>query len=294
MSFYDRDYNRRNDAPMSGRQMLISLIIINIAAYFIVGGNMYDAFALTVKDGSFRTAYIWQIFTAAFLHRDFWHLFFNMWGLYIFGSLVADHVSAPKMLLIYIVGGAIGNLLFILFNLQPVIPMRVVGASGAVCAVMAAAATVEPNRRFMIIFMPFTPIKTTTLVICYTIMEVLMELSRASDGVAHLAHLGGFLGGYLIMRIFYGRRLPWDPFRALAQKLAGKPPVHRAPRWEEVKAENTPPPPTADKGNANNTRVSQRELDALLNKLSEYGINSLSEYELERLRKARKQMRGEE
>ena len=293
MSFYDREYNRHRSQPMSGKQMLFSLIIINIAAFFIVHGNMFDAFALTVSGNGFRIGYLWQVFTAGFLHRDFWHLFFNMWGLYIFGSLVANHVTAQKMLLIYLAGAVIGNLLFVFCNLHTAIPMRVIGASGAVCAVMAAAATVEPERRFMIIFMPFTPIKTTTLVICYTIMEVLMELSRSTDGIAHLAHLGGFFGGYLVMRIFFGKRLPWDPFRSIAQKFSGKPQVRQTYQRSEFKAAPDVPPKPA--GNTTNTgRVSQRELDALLNKLSEYGINSLSEYELERLRKARKQMRGEE
>ena len=294
MSFYDRQYNRPDDQPMTGKQMLFSLIIINIAAFFIVRGSMFDVFALTVKGSGLRFSYLWQIFSAGFLHRDFWHLFFNMWGLYIFGSLVASRVKAPQLLLIYIAGAAIGNILFILFNLQTVLPVRVIGASGAVCAMMAAAATVEPDRRFMIIFMPFTPIRTTTLVICYTIMEVLMELSRTNDGVAHLAHLGGFAGGYLVMRILFGKRLPWDPFRALAGKFSNKPKVHRAYSWDDVKTESTSTPqPEAKTGN-NNSRVSQRELDALLNKLSEQGINSLSEYELERLRRARRQMRGEE
>ncbi len=292
MNFYNQQYNRHDNQPMTGKQMLISLVIINVAAFLIVRGNMFAAFSLTLKGSGFHIAYLWQIFTAGFLHRNFWHLFFNMWGLYIFGSLVANRVKAPQLLLIYIAGAAIGNILFVLLNLHT--GSEIVGSSGAVCAMMAAAATVEPDRRFMIIFMPFTPIKTTTLVICYTIMEVLMELSHTNDGIAHLAHLGGFAGGYLMMRILFGKRLPWDPFRALAGKFSNKPKIHRAYRWDEVKTDSTTTASSEAKPENNNNRVTQRELDALLNKLSEQGINSLSEYELERLRRARKQMRGEE
>ena len=296
MGLYNRDY--MNDRPvhsdaMSGKQMLWILIIINIAAFFIVRDNMFNFFSLTIEPGEkfFQTRYLWEIFTAGFLHDGFFHIFFNMWGLYIFGSLVAKHISGHKMLLLYLLGAASGNILFILFNPAPVYPIQLVGASGAVCAMMAAAATLEPDCRFTMIFMPFTPIKTTTLVICYTIMELVMEFSNMDRGIAHLAHLGGFLGGYIIMLCCFGRNLPWDPLRSISRKLSAPRPRFARPHYSN--------PADKDKSAArtqaqNQGKVSQKELDYLLDKLSEQGINSLSEYELERLRQARKQMRGEE
>lgn len=294
MGIYDRSYmqNRKTDPGMSGKQMLLALIVLNIAAFFLVGSNgrLFDVMALTVDSKGFEIQHIWQIFTAGFLHQGFTHILFNMWGLYIFGSLVAQHIDGKKMLILYLAGVICGNLLFLLLTANPRIPIRLVGASGAVCAMMAAAATLEPNRKFMMIFMPFTPIKTTTLVICYTIMEIMLELSGRDNGVAHLAHLGGFAGGYLTMLILFGKRLPWDPFRALFRRISGS----KRPGFRS----SAPPPKTeADPESEkkfSDTRVTQRELDALLDKLSTGGINSLSEYELARLRRARKQMRGEE
>ena len=116
-------------------------------------------------------------------------------------------------------------------------------------------------------------------------MTVLMLIGRTSDNISHLAHLGGFIGGYIIMKIFFRGNLPWDPLRFI--KLPS------APKF-------TPPPvnPSGSQsghgGKDANAPVTQRELDALLDKLSRDGINSLSEYELQRLKKARRQMRGED
>lgn len=273
MSLYDREYMRQNRNPrqFGGGQAVLALIVINVVCFLLArpGTSLYEHLALTI-DGKPGIGAILQVVTAGFLHASFGHLFFNMWGLYIFGKLVAPHVSGIKFILLYLIGAVTGNLLFLLCNLGGQI--GIVGASGAVFAVMAAAATLEPDRKFVMIFMPFFPLKTTTLVICYTIMELLFV--RSSDGVAHLAHLGGFLGGYLTMRVYFGRNLPWDPLRKL---FASRPRVV--------------PPPSAS---GNTARVTQAEMDALLDKLSTQGINSLSEYELERLRKARRQMRGEE
>ena len=152
---------------------------------------------------------------------------------------------------------------------------------------MIAAAMLEPNRRFVMLFLPFSPIKTSTLVICYTILEILMMIGKNNSGIAHLAHLGGFIGGYILIKIIYRSRLPWDPLRFI--KFSGMPKFTPPPASQ-------PRPESAGSRPANdvNAPVTQRELDALLDKLSRDGINSLSEYELERLKKARRQMRGEE
>ena len=212
-----------------------------------------------------------------------------MWGLYIFGQLVTPFVSKWTFFIIYLAGVVSGNLLYYFthFNTSG----GLLGASGAVCATMIAAAMLEPNRRFTMLFLPFSPIKTTTLVICYTVMEILMLIGNGGGGVSHLAHLGGFVGGYIAMKaIFFKTRLPWDPLSFIkipeVQPSAGG--SYRRPQ----------PPPGASSSNNNsdnsNAPVTQRELDALLDKLSREGINSLSPYELERLKKARRQMRGEE
>ena len=286
MGLHNREYMRSPypDPSQNGRPMLTALIIINIACYFLK-----LAPALKVN-GRFEIFQIIQLVTAGFAHADFFHLLFNMWGLYIFGQLVVPYVSKQRFLAIYLAGVISGNLLFYVLNFRSYASL--VGASGGVCGMMIAAAMLEPNRRFTMLFLPFSPIKTTTLVICYTVMEVLMLMGNRNEGVAHLAHLGGFIGGYIVMKIlFYKTRLAWDPLNFIKLPPMPSPGSAKTAR---------PQPDSTFNGSGNtafgnsNAPVTQRELDALLDKLSREGINSLSPHEFERLKKARRQMRGEE
>ena len=283
MALNDRGY-MHSSAPqqeMGSRKMLWILIIINIVA-FIFLKNHGRSLALTMLNGKLPISELFNIVTAGFVHSNFSHILFNMWGLWIFGGMISPHLNGKKMLILYLSGVIFGNLLFVLFNLNTAREITLLGASGAVCAFMAAAATLEPEQRLTMIFMPFTPIKTPTLVLCYTAMEIIFEIFGGGQGVAHLAHLGGFFSGYIAMRICFGNALPWDPFRALFRKK------RTTSSWTKKESSSSAPPPQ------NDSRVSQKELDALLDKLSNHGINSLSPYELERLKKARRQMRGEE
>ncbi len=291
MGLHNREYMRspNPDPTQDGRPMLITLIIINIFNYFVFklpGGS--SKLALDMNAGIFDPSNLFQIITAGFAHGDFWHLFFNMWGLYIFGQLVTPFVTRWKFLIIYLAGVVSGNLLYYLTHLNT--SGGLLGASGAVCATMIAAAMLEPERRFTLLFLPFSPIKTTTLVICYTVMEVLMLMGNGGGGVSHLAHLGGFIGGYIAMKvIFFKTRLPWDPlsFIKIPEVQSSSGGSYRRPQQENGSS-------APGSNSSSNAPVTQRELDALLDKLSREGINSLSSYELERLKKARRQMRGEE
>ena len=274
MGLHNREYMRSPfpEPGNNGHQMMFTLIIINIVSFFLFKNDLLRL----VMDGSFRWINILQLFSAGFVHVDFWHLFFNMWGLYIFGKLVSPYMTKQNFLLLYLSGIVCGNLIFLLTHLNT--PGMTFGSSGAICAVMIAAAMLEPERRFVMLFLPFSPLKTTTLVICYTVLEILMLIGKPGVSTAHLTQLAGFIGGYVLMKLIYRSRLPWDPLRFV--KMPDMPKF-------------TPPPASDPAGNAD-APVSQRELDALLDKLSRDGINSLSPYELERLKKARRQMRGEE
>ena len=110
-----------------------------------------------------------------------------------------------------------------------------------------------------------------------------MLIGKSYSGISHLAHLGGFIGGYILIKIIYRSRLPWDPLRFV--KMPEMPKFTPPPAGEGAASSNS---------SSGDAPVTQRELDALLDKLSRDGINSLSPYELERLKKARRQMRGEE
>ena len=276
MGLYDRNY--MYDAPDRGRDggmgVLWALIAVNAVIYLLIappGSAVYRYLALHCTERDFH---IFQLLTAGFLHYDFTHILFNMYGLYIFGKLVAPHLGRGRFLTLYLSGLLCSSALFLLLNWNTRIVL--VGASGAICSVMMAAAMLEPDQRFVMLFMPFSPIKTSTLIACYTIIEILMTLLSSQSHVAHLAHLGGFVSGYLLMKLIRRGNVAWDPFRRKRKNL-----------WQ---GSASAPPPSEDIRFADSP-VSREELDALLDKISRSGINSLSPQELARLKQAREEMR---
>ena len=133
-----------------------------------------------------------------------------------------------------------------------------------------------PDMKIMLLLPPI-PMKLKTFAIVFGILEVFFELTGTQRGVAHLAHLGGFLGGYLYIRLLYKNEV-WDVFSFLKSKS----------KKGGLYSMNNPPP-----GWNVTDKVSQAELDRILDKMSLGGINSLTEVEMETLQKAREQMRSE-
>ena len=277
MGLQDRNYMYRQTDDgngLGGMGMMWGLIAVNAFFYLLAPPNsvLYNKLALYCVGRDFR---FHQLLTAGFLHHDFMHILFNMYGLYIFGKLVARHLNGWKFLVLYLTGVLCGNALFLVLNMN--VHVKLVGASGAVCAVMMAAAMLEPDQRFMLIFLPFAPVKTSTLIVCYTILEVIMMLTAAHSSIAHLAHLGGFISGYLCIKLMRRNDVVWDPLR-----------FKRAIRWRR---QDQARPDFRTGFDFRSPSVSRDELDALLDKISRYGINSLSPEELARLKQAREEMR---
>lgn len=300
MSLSDRNYMRKKPQffqNADGMGMVWKLIGINVAVWLLVRVNPQIFNDLVLTADSIRQGGYHRLLTAGFLHYDFFHIFFNMWALYLFGSLVVPHIGSWRFLWLYLVGALTGNLLFLAFNWDN--EFALLGASGASYAVMMAAAMVEPDRKFVLLFLPFWPLKTSTMVICFTIIEVISEAGNLGGGVAHLAHLGGFVGGYVLMKCFRNVRLAWDPLRMFKGRGGGsdsgrraassdrsfRASDYRAPEWGRSDVN------FSVGGSSGDRPVSQGELDRLLDKISVGGINSLSEEELARLRLAREQMK---
>ncbi len=279
MGIYDRQYMyQKETSGNSGKSIIWYLIAINAVFYFFIaspGSSLFRQLACWSWDsGNFM---IFQLLTSGFLHGSFSHILFNMYGLYLFGSIAAPILGEKRFLACYFAGIIAGSLAFCAFDSA----YYLVGASGGVCAVTVAAAMLEPSRRFFIIFMPFTPIKITTMVICYTVIDVLMSLDRSSS-VSNLAHLAGFAAGYIMMKLIAKKDVLWDPFKS-SSKTSGN---------DNQSFRKADSGKSYDFDSKNDGPVSNAELDALLDKVSQNGINSLSEYELSRLRRAREEMRS--
>lgn len=298
----DRDYMRRRPEPedkiRTGRSCVFALIAVNVALYlFSIAQQRFAIDVLWLNPDHFRGGMFWQPLTAMFMHGGLSHILFNMWGLYIFGGIVAPRLGGRAFFGLYMVAGLLGNIVWLAASWTS--PAVLCGASGAVMAVTAAAAVMAPETPMLLLFIPF-PIKLKTLAIVFFALEVVMEFAGGQPGVANLVHIVGFIGGYLFIKLFFRREMLWDPLNALAGRRGYRPPrndnggdasgwtYRRSPERGDDYGPNFS---TGSNFGFNGTRVSQRELDYLLDKISRTGINSLTEQELQRLKQAREEMR---
>ncbi len=257
---------RRID-PAEGRKTVIGLIAANVVVYLFTAGSPTLFNLLALSTGNLRHGYWFELVTAMFVHGSFWHLLFNMWALYLFGTIVAPLLGRARFLALYFISGLLGNLVYVAVYWN--IGASLVGASGAIFGVMMAVAILTPNIQFMMLIFQM-PIKARTLAVVFAIIELLNEISGSMDSVAHLAHLGGFVGGYLFVKLALRRksRLNLFHFRRPGPKL-----------WKND--EDGPRDP------------GRNRLDSLLDKISRHGINSLTPEEMDFLRQARERMRGD-
>jgi membrane associated rhomboid family serine protease len=150
----------------------------------------------------------WQPLTYAFLHGNFPHLAFNMLALAMFGSQV-EHVWGERRFLVFylvcVLGAALCQLAVGWWTLsQGGDAYPTLGASGGIFGLLLAYGMLFPHQRVMLLFPPI-PMKARTLVVLYAVAELLLGLNGWQPGVAHFAHLGGMLAGWLLMRYWSGK-----------------------------------------------------------------------------------------
>ena len=208
-----------------------NLLIINVLCFFASlafrshGIDFDELFGLHfLLASNFRP---WQLFTYMFMHASWQHLFFNMFAVWMFGRIIEQTMGRNRFLFYYLTCGLGAGLMQELVQMAEywyygyaayeqanlggvLVPMadylnrwNTVGASGAVYGILLAFGVTFPNERLFIFPIP-VPIKAKYFVVGYAIIELLSALSQSSDGVAHMAHLGGMLVGLLL--IIYWRR----------------------------------------------------------------------------------------
>ena len=177
-----------------------TLLIANIAVYLLqtVGGDvLLEWFALWPLNSGFAP---WQAVTYSFLHGSTMHLLFNMLALYMFGSDI-ERVFGPRRMLAYyfvcVVTAAVAQLVVATVTQAP--PYPTVGASGGVFGLLLAFGMYFPRRTLMLIFPPI-PMPAWLFVTLYGGIELFLGVTGTQQGVAHFAHLGGMLGGFLMIR----------------------------------------------------------------------------------------------
>jgi membrane associated rhomboid family serine protease len=188
-------------------EMVKNLLIANAAIFAIQliirnQNPMIELFGLVPSEIWTRFR-LWQWFTYMFLHGSLWHIVMNMYVLWMFGGEIERMWGSRAFLQYYLISGVGAGVLYSLVNFRSDIPT--IGASGAVYALLVAFAVLFPNRQIMMIFPPIV-MKARTMVMIFLGIELFMGISGSRDGIAHIAHLGGALVGYLYMR--RGLQLP--------------------------------------------------------------------------------------
>ena len=182
--------------------VVLNLIIINalmlLATELLpVGNRIVGALALFNVESPLFHSY--HLVTYMFLHGGFSHLFFNMFALWMFGRTLEYELGSKRFLTYYMVCGIGAALIQYLTALAfGELPLMLVGASGAVMGLLLAFGVMHPNAVIMLLIPPI-PMKAKWFVIIYAVIELFLGW-RGVGNVAHFAHVGGMLWGFLLLQ----------------------------------------------------------------------------------------------
>ncbi|NBC11675.1 MAG: rhomboid family intramembrane serine protease [Planctomycetes bacterium] len=313
---YGRSYRLGGPPPLGGgggtggrmfptpgwQSTTTKLLIINIALLFIdaitgrvehgaghAGGLIVDWFAFNFTDG-IAGGQIWRLITYQFVHAELWHLLGNMIVLFFFGPMIESYVGSRRMYAFYINSGLAGSLLYLVLLVITMAvessggdPGRVpllfsagsagrdtmlFGASAATFGILVGCLRVAPNTNVLLFFVIPVPIKLLVGVIL--LFEIFYVISGSAPGVANEAHLGGALAGWLMLRHTSTMRWAewsfWDRFR----------PTVARQRWRDVERRRR----------AREQQATDAEIDRILAKVHERGLNALTDKEKKTLRRA--------
>ncbi len=291
------------------------LLIVNVLAFIACiafGSSSYGGYLLNDLLGLhfFKAAdfQLYQLFTYMFMHASFEHLFFNMFALWMFGTVV-ERVWGPKKFIFYYISCGVGagliqelaqyvsiymqladsGLTFSMLNPAQLNGLTTVGASGAIYAILLAFGMIFPEERIFIFPLPI-PIKAKWFVMGYAVIELFSAMATTSDNVAHLAHLGGMLFGFFMIR--YWQKHPTDGYdRSGGEQFFD----NLRQGWEKRKKDKK-----TDAGRSSQTwtttsthardweynarqQEEQKEIDRILDKIRKSGYDSLTAEEKHKL-----------
>ncbi len=231
MSYYYQENNRSGGFLSNIPTVTRNLILINVIVFIatLINENfMIGTFGLFYPTSPYFRW--WQVITHMFMHGGFWHIFFNMYTLFIFGIVVERIIGSKKFLLFYFVCGLgaaglqigtqyIEMQAFISAGTQQALASMAqlkatptVGASGAIYGVLLGYAMLFPESKMTLIFPPVT-LSAKWMVIVFAAIELFTGIVGWVDGVAHFAHLGGMLIGWLMIRWWRRRGVLFDKSR---------------------------------------------------------------------------------
>lgn len=183
--------------------VVLNLIIINVLIFMATallpkaGNTIMEYCALSLGTPFFH---VYQFITYMFLHANFEHIFFNMFALWMFGRTLEYELGQKRFLTYYMVCGIGAALIQYLTALAfGEFPLVLVGASGAVMGLLLAFGVLHPNAVIMLLIPPI-PMKAKWFVVIYGVVIELFLGWRGVGNVAHFAHVGGMLWGFLLLQ----------------------------------------------------------------------------------------------
>ncbi len=298
-----------NNIPTMTKNLLIVNILAFVATWVLEQRGIELTSLLGLHFFLASDFHIYQFITYMFLHGGLTHIFFNMFALWMFGAVI-ERVWGPKKFLFYYISCGIGagiaqelvqyatymydglaayqyvNAGGVQMTIDSYINLwTTIGASGAVYAILLAFGMIFPNERLFIIPFPF-PIKAKWLVVGYIAIELFSAMSGPGDGVAHMAHLGGMLFGFLLIRYWqkhpdssqrFGRSYGQEFFDNMKRRY------DQRQQNNGMRAEKPNPRRESDEEYNARKRKNQEEVDAILDKIRKSGYDSLTKEEKQKL-----------
>ena len=225
--YYNNDNGGRRGFMSNVPTAIKNIIIINVLVMIMTslnGGFMYETFSLFYPTSPFF--HWWQPVTHMFMHGGFWHLFFNMYTLFIFGSVLERVWGMKKFLIFYFVTGlgaaavhtgvewlqmthwmsqAAEGSVAAQASIHALKMTPTVGASGAIYGLLMGYAMLYPDAVMSLVFPPIS-MKAKWFVLIFAAIELFTGVTGTGGGIAHFAHLGGLIFGFILMMYWKKKR----------------------------------------------------------------------------------------
>ena len=312
-----------------------NLLIINIICFLaatVMGGNINFNEIFGLHYWQATNFHLYQLVTYMFMHGSWTHLFFNMFALWMFGGIIERTFGQNRFLLYYMICGLgaalcqeVSQTIYILTNLTSegttftdllhistaermlLNNLTTVGASGSIYGILLAFGMCYPEERMFVFPLP-VPLKAKWFVMIYVVIELLSALSQRGDGVAHVAHLGGMLFGYIMIKMWRNSYSDynyhtnhysngWDGYEIKDEKGGGI--LSKIRRWFHIDDPNVNGNVNVNGNNNKNSQAESKhqadwnynankkkqetEIDKILDKIRRSGYASLTEEEKKKL-----------
>ena len=289
MGYADRDYFRetsgRPPGRLAGAPVVKWLLIVNLGVFLVA--LLLDFWAASVEFGKFTIregiggVQVWRLITFQFLHGDFGHLLFNSIAIYFFGAFVEQQLRSRAFLVFYLLCGVAGALGYaaLVSASDAYRDVGVVGASGGIFGILVVAAMIAPDMRVQLLFPPVT-LTMRLMAILMLGWGLLVVFTGGRNAGGEAGHLGGALAGFLLWKVPVLRgllaNLSSPGGRGRGKRLAFPIRITKSEKRYEKKLRPKSSVSGAEAG----------EVDRILDKINEHGLQSLTAEERELLARA--------